>query len=442
MNAEVRGVTSMTASREWFERALHVIPGGVNSPVRAFGAVGGEPVFVRRASGSRLFTADGTELTDFCGSWGPLILGHARPEVVEAVARAAADGTSFGIGTPREVELAETVCRLVPGVEKVRLVSSGTEAVMTALRLARGATGRDGIVKFDGCYHGHSDAMLVSAGSGLLTGGLASSAGVPAAVAADVFVVPYNDLDAVGRLFRQCGDRIAAVIVEPVAGNMGLVPPADGFLSGLRAVTRDRGALLIHDEVITGFRFGPTTYGNLCGVVPDLVCLGKIIGGGMPIGAVGGKAAILNLLAPLGPVYQAGTLSGNPVAVAAGQATLDVLARENPYPRLAELGSEIAAGLQRASDASGVALRTACLGGVFTPFFTNRAVRNLQDAKSCDTGRYAAFFRGLLKRGFYLPPSQFEVGFVSTAHTADDATRFVHAASEVLREIAAGESRA
>ncbi len=427
-----------TTSSEWFARATRVIPGGVNSPVRAFGAVGGDPLFVRSARGARLITAEGRELTDFCGSWGPLILGHARPEVVAALAAAALEGTSFGISTPREVEFAELLCRLVPGLDRVRLVSSGTEAVMTALRLARGFTGRNRIVKFDGCYHGHSDAMLVSAGSGVLTGGLASSAGVPAGVVADVFVAPYNDLAAVEALFGRHGADIAAVIVEPVAGNMGLVRPAADFLAGLRDITRRAGALLICDEVITGFRFGPTTYGHLHGVHPDLVCLGKIIGGGLPIAAVGGSAGIMERLAPLGPVYQAGTLSGNPVAVAAGRATLEILTLENPYPRLAELGTVIARGLADGAARAGVTLQVPCLGGVFTPFFTGRAVGNLADAKTCDTAAYGAFFRGMLTRGFYLPPSQFEVAFVSAAHTADDARRFVGAAQETFVDIAAG----
>jgi len=433
--------SSQPTSAEWFARATRVIPGGVNSPVRAFLAVGGEPLFVLRAQGSRLVTAEGRILTDFCGSWGPLILGHARPEVVEAVAAAAADGTSFGISTPREVEFAELLCRLVPHIEMARLVSSGTEAVMTALRLARGHTNRHQIVKFDGCYHGHSDAMLVSAGSGVLTAGRASSDGVPAGTVADVYVTPYNDLDRVQDLFRRQGDHIAAIIVEPVAGNMGLVKPADGFLEGLREITRRYGALLIFDEVITGFRFGPTTYGHLCGVRPDLVCLGKIIGGGMPIGAVGGSAAILNRLAPTGPVYQAGTLSGNPVAVAAGKATLEILERENPYAKLAQNGERIARGLLDSATQARVSVQAPCLGGVFTPFFTAQTVANLTDAKTCDTTAYATFFRGMLKRGFYLPPSQFEVNFVSSAHTDDDVSRFLTAAKEVFVDVAVNGSK-
>jgi glutamate-1-semialdehyde 2,1-aminomutase len=411
-----------------FERAQRVIPGGVNSPVRAFRSVGGDPIFVRRGKGSRIWTTDGRELVDFCGSWGPLILGHAREEVIEAITRAAADGTSFGISTEREVEFAELLCKMIPHIERVRLVSSGTEAVMTALRLGRGFTGRNRVIKFDGCYHGHSDAMLVAAGSGLLTGGIASSAGVPPGMTADVSVVPYNDLNAVKEVFRHCGNDIAAVIVEPVAANMGLVPPAEGFLNGLRDVTAQAGAVLIFDEVITGFRFGPTTYAAICGVTPDLVCLGKIIGGGMPIGAVAGRADIMGKLAPLGPVYQAGTLSGNPVAVAAGLATLQILGRENPYPRIARLTAELAAGIEDRARQRGVPLRCPHAASLFTPFFCADPVTCLADARHCDTQRFARFFHGLLDHGIYLPPSQFEVGFLSAAHTERDTSALLHAA--------------
>jgi glutamate-1-semialdehyde 2,1-aminomutase len=426
--------TPGASSSALFARAQHVIPGGVNSPVRAFRAVGGEPIFVRRGKGSRIWTVDGAELVDFCGSWGPLLLGHARDEVVAAVAAAAADGASFGIGTEREVEFAELLCALIPSSEMVRLVSSGTEAVMTALRLARGFTGRRRIVKFDGCYHGHSDAMLVAAGSGLLTGGIASSAGVPPGITGDVFVLPFNNPEAVRALFAQCGQEIAAVIVEPVAGNMGLVPPAEGFLAGLRDQTARWGAVLIFDEVITGFRFAPTAYAAVCGVTPDLLCLGKIIGGGLPLGAVSGRRDIMNKLAPLGPVYQAGTLSGNPVAVAAGLATLRLLQTEQPYARIAELGRVLAEGLTAAARSAGVPLQCARIGGVFTPFFTGQPVRNLADAKTCDTAAYGAFFRWMLKAGFYLPPAQFEVGFVSAAHTPDEILAFCAAAADALKE--------
>ncbi|MFA5042987.1 MAG: glutamate-1-semialdehyde 2,1-aminomutase [Kiritimatiellia bacterium] len=420
------------SSADLFKRACRVIPGGVNSPVRAFGAVGGAPVFMASGRGAKLTTVDGKRLTDYCGSWGPLILGHAHPKVAAAVRRAAGRGMSFGACTRAEVELAELLCEKIPYLEMVRLVNSGTEAAMTAIRLARGFTGRNKILKFDGCYHGHADSMLVSAGSGLLTGGIASSAGIPPGVVADVLVAPYNDLAAVARHMERDGQDIAAVIVEPVAGNMGLVPPDESFLDGLRKMTRAKGTLLIFDEVISGFRLGPTTYGALCGITPDLTCLGKIIGGGMPLGALGGRAKIMRLLAPLGAVYQAGTLSGNPVAVAAGFSTLNVLIEENPYRDIARRGKRVAdAFKKRTLDDDGNA-HCANLGGMFTVYFRAPKVRNLADAKRCDTARYAAFFHGMLKRGIYLPPSQFEVCFVSAAHTDGDIDRFLNAADEAL----------
>jgi glutamate-1-semialdehyde 2,1-aminomutase len=420
------------SSASLFQRAVRVIPGGVNSPVRAFGSVGGAPVYMERGAGSRLFTADGRELIDFCGSWGPLILGHAHPAVVEAVCEAARNGTSFGANTRREVEFAELLGARIPSLERVRLVNSGTEAVMTALRLARGVTGRAGLLKFDGCYHGHADSMLIAAGSGLLTGGIAACRGIPPAVAADVWVAPYNDLAAVKAIVRERGAGLAAIIVEPVAGNMGLVKPAPGFLEGLRAACDRCGALLILDEVITGFRFGPTTYGELAGIVPDLTCLGKIIGGGMPLGAVGGRRAVMEALAPLGEVYQAGTLSGNPVAVAAGLATLTTVIAENPYPRLAALGRTIADGINRIAQQHGLALHAAQEGSLFTPFFRKERVENLAGAKGCDTRAFAAFFHGMLDRGIYLPPSQFELSFVSSAHLQDDLQRFLEAAEGAI----------
>lgn len=420
-------------SKTLFKRATRVIPGGVNSPVRAFNAVGGNPIYVEKGKGSQIWTADGAKLTDFCGSWGPLILGHARAEVVDAIRQATAEGTTFGINTRREVEFAELICRLVPYIEMVRLVSSGTEAVMTALRLARGYTGRRKIIKFDGCYHGHADYLLVSAGSGLLTGGITSSAGVSPSAVAEVLVAPYNDLFAVEEILTSSkGKDVAALIVEPVAGNMGLVPPAPGFLKGLRKLTKAAGALLIFDEVITGFRLGPTTYGSICGVTPDLTCLGKIIGGGMPMGAIAGKAKIMRSLAPLGPVYQAGTLSGNPVAVAAGMKTLELLERENPYPILEALGTTLADGVDAAARKRGVAMHCARLGGMFTPFFTGDRVTNLATAKRSNTKAHAAFFHGMLDRGFYLPPAQFEAAFISSAHSGRDIERFVAAAAEVF----------
>jgi len=426
-------------SKKLFDRAKKVIPGGVNSPVRAFNSVGETPVYIVEGSGNRITTAEGIDLVDYCGSWGPLVLGHARKEVVEAIQTAAAEGTSFGTNTPREVEMAELLCELVPSMDMVRLVNSGTEAVMTAVRLARGFTGRAKILKFDGCYHGHSDSMLVSAGSGLLTGGISSSLGVSKETAADTFVAPYNDLKAVSEIFKANTGSIAAVIVEPVAGNMGLVPPQPGFLQGLRDVTAKNGALLIFDEVITGFRLAPTTYGAICGVTPDLTCLGKIIGGGMPIGAVGGRADIMRMLAPLGQVYQAGTLSGNPVAVAAGLATLKILKKSKPYPALEKLGKTLSAGVSAAAGKAGIRIYCPSLGGMFTPFFCEGHVNNLADAKRCDTKIYAAFFHGMLDREIYLPPSQFEVAFISAAHTENEISDFIEKAASTFAEMKPGK---
>lgn len=405
---------------EKMQSACRFIPGGVNSPVRAFHAVGGDPVFVARGQGSRIYADDGRAFIDYCGSWGPLILGHADPEVVEAVQRTAADGLTFGACTSREVELATLLCAQVSGLERVRLVNSGTEACMTAIRLARAFTGRSKILKFDGAYHGHADPFLVAAGSGLLTGGIAASAGVTAGVAFDTLVARYNDLASVDALILDQGADLAAVIVEPVAGNMGLVPPAAGFLEGLRERTRAAGALLIFDEVITGFRLGPTTVGNLFGIQPDLTCLGKIIGGGMPIGAVGGQAAIMDQLAPLGAVYQAGTLSGNPVAVAAGLATLQRLCREPPYAVLSRHGQRIAAAVEQRAPRADSPLYCQQLGGMFTLFFGSGPIHNLDDVKRCDSRRYAHCFHQLLARGVYFPPSPFEVCFISAAHTDAD----------------------
>lgn len=419
-------------SREWFKRATRVIPGGVNSPVRAFNGVGGDPVYMVSGKGARMKTADGATLLDFCGSWGPLILGHARAEVVEAICAAAAEGTSFGTNTPREVEFAELLCEMIPSLKRVRLMSSGTEATMTALRLARGYTGRRKIIKFDGCYHGHADYLLVAAGSGLLTGGLSASAGVSPAAAAEMLVPAYNDLDAVNELVRTQGNDIAAIIVEPIAANMGLVPPAPGFLKGLREAADRCGALLIFDEVITGFRMGPGSYGMLAGVTPDLTCLGKIVGGGLPIGAVGGRAEVMSKLAPLGPVYQAGTLSGNPVAVASGMATLKLLRKENPYPEMERRCKKLAEGVNDLAKEQGVPMHCARLGSLFTPYFCVNAVKNLADAKFCSTKAHAAFFHAMLDKGIYLPPSQFEVGFVSAAHTDADIDQFLQAAATSL----------
>jgi glutamate-1-semialdehyde 2,1-aminomutase len=361
-----------------------------------------------------------------------LILGHADERVVAAVQEAAACGTSFGINTAAEVAIAELLCEMVPSMDHVRLVNSGTEATMTALRLARGATGRSKILKFDGCYHGHGDSLLVSAGSGLLTSGIASSAGVPAAIADDVLVAPYNDIASVEKVVATYGDELAAIIVEPVAGNMGLVPPVDGFLAALRYLSCSCGAALIFDEVISGFRLAPTTYGEMVGIAPDLTCLGKIIGGGMPMGAVGGRRELMEKLAPCGSVYQAGTLSGNPVAVAAGLAMLTILREELPYDRLAKMGARIVDGLAAIAEQKGRELYISAMGSMFTLFFQAGPVVNMADAKRSDTKAHAAYFHGMLAQGIYLPPSQFEVQFISAAHTDADITAFLEAASKVL----------
>ena len=415
-----------------FKRAKKAIPGGVNSPVRAFNGVGGTPIFVESGKGSSIHTADGRVLTDYCCSWGAMILGHSHPTVTRAVAARARLGTTFGIATPDEVTFAERLCGLVPGLDMVRAVNSGTEAVMTAIRLARGVTGRNLVLKFDGCYHGHSDSMLVKSGSGVLTMGASSSAGVTPGAVADTVVVPYNDLDAVAAAFKRHGDDIAAVIVEPVAGNMGLVPPARGFLKGLRSVTSRHGALLICDEVINGFRFGFSSYSALYGgITPDLITLGKVIGGGLPLAAVGGRSKWMKRLAPDGPVYQAGTLSGNPLAVSAGLATLDVLEREQPYSRMAELGSALAVGISTIAAEHGLPITCQSFNGVFTPFCTDRPVTCLADAKTCSTSLYAKVFHGLLDRGIYIAPSQFECNFISAAHTARDIDKFLSAFEDV-----------
>jgi glutamate-1-semialdehyde 2,1-aminomutase len=415
-----------------FAAAERLLPGGVNSPVRAFRAVGGRPFFVERAHGARLWDVDGREYVDFLASWGPMILGHAPAAVVEAVTDAVRRGTSYGAPTPGEVEMAGLIARAMPSVEMLRLVSSGTEAAMSALRVARGATGRDVVVKFEGCYHGHADSLLVKAGSGGATLSIPDSAGVPAGLAALTLSVPFNDLDAVEAVLRAQGERVAAVIVEPVAGNMGVVPPAPGFLPGLRDLTRRHGALLIFDEVITGFRVAPGGAQALYGVTPDLTCLGKIIGGGLPVGAYGGRRDLMGQVAPLGRVYQAGTLSGNPLAVAAGLATLRALTGDAVYARLEALGARLAAGLEAAARAAGVPLTVNRVGSMLTPFFTPGPVTDFASAKRADTERYARFFHGMLARGVFLPASQFEACFVSLAHSEAEVDGAVAAAREAL----------
>jgi len=419
-------------SKELWIEAQKYIPGGVNSPVRAFGGVGGEPVFVERASGSRFIDADGNEYIDHVLSWGPLILGHAHESVLKRVTEAAAGGTSFGIPTAMETELAKQIVAAVPSIEKVRLVNSGTEATMSAIRLARGYTGRDFVVKFEGCYHGHADGLLVKAGSGATTLGVPTSPGVPADYARYTLTLPFNDVDAVREVCDSKGAEIACVIVEPVAGNMGVIPPEPGFLEGLRDITERYGIALIFDEVITGFRLGMGGAQDKFSVIPDLTTLGKIIGGGLPVGAYGGRTEIMDRLAPTGPVYQAGTLSGNPLAVAAGLATLEVLGRDGTYERLDELGDRLARGLEEAAARAGVDTYHTRLGSMLCMFFTDRPVRNYQDALRCDTDRYARYFHAMLERGVYIAPSQFEAGFVSLAHTEHDIDETVAKAAESL----------
>jgi glutamate-1-semialdehyde 2,1-aminomutase len=423
-------------SSRLFARARRVLPGGVDSPVRAFKAVGGSPLFIRRASGARLEDADGNTLVDYVMSWGPLIHGHAPRGLVTALAAAARKGTSYGAPSVLEVELGERVRRLMPAVERIRFVNSGTEATMSAVRVARAATKRARIVKFEGCYHGHADAFLVKAGSGALTLGVPTSPGVTAGASADTLVATYNDLESVRRLFAANRAGIAAVIVEPVAGNMGVVLPAEGFLRGLRDMCSSDGALLVFDEVISGFRAAPGGAQELYGIRPDLTCLGKIIGGGLPVGAYGGRADLMDLVSPEGPVYQAGTLSGNPLAMTAGIWSLDRLA-PGLYRRLSALGRTLAEGLGEAARAAGVPLQINALGSVLTPFFTDRLVRDYESATSADTARYARFFRAMLKRGVYLPPSQFEAWFLSAAHTVHDVSGTIAAAHEAMRELRA-----
>jgi glutamate-1-semialdehyde 2,1-aminomutase len=409
-----------TASERLFAAAQRVLPGGVNSPVRAFRAVGGTPRFISRGEGAWLFDADGNRYLDLVLSWGPLILGHAHPEVLAAVIDAAERGTTYGAPTELEVRLAERVVATFPGMQMIRFVSSGTEAVMSAVRLARAATRRGLIVKFDGCYHGHSDALLAAAGSGVATLGLPDSPGVTPATVSDTLVVSYNDLAAVETVFANRGSEIAAVLVEPVAGNMGVVPPVPGFLAGLRAVTHRHGALLVFDEVMSGWRVHPQGAQVLYGVEPDLTCLGKVIGGGLPAAAYGGTRELMELVAPAGPVYQAGTLSGNPVAMAAGLATLDVLSRPGVWQEAADWAQRAAMAMTLAAEQAGVPLTVQRVGTMFTPFFTDKPVRSFAEAKHTDAAAYAAFFHGMLDQGVYLPPSAYEAAFVSTVHGSEE----------------------
>ena len=425
-------------SHELFQKAQSLMPGGVNSPVRAFRAVGGAPVFIASGKGSRIVDVDGRNYIDYVLSWGPLVLGHCHPEVVETLARAIEAGTSFGACTPTEIELAERICEAYPSIERVRLVNSGTEATLSALRVARAATGREKILKFEGCYHGHGDSLLVKAGSGVATLGLPDSPGVPRALAELTVTLPFNDSAALEEAFRIHDHQLAAVILEPVVGNSGCIPPKAGFLEKLRKLTAGQGTVLIFDEVMTGFRVAYGGAQELFGIQPDLTTLGKIIGGGLPVGAYGGKASLMDWVAPAGPVYQAGTLSGNPLAVAAGLKTLEILRRPGTYPRLEMISSQLASGLAAAAAKAGVSLTANRAGSMFTCFFTRDTVTDYASAKKSDTSKFARFFRTLLERGVYFPPSQFEAAFVSTAHSEGDVTMTLEAAARGFEEIQTG----
>lgn len=416
-----------------FAEALQYIPGGVNSPVRAFRAVGGQPFFVNKAKGCRVTTVDGDELIDYVGTWGPAILGHAHPRIIKAVQDTAANGTSFGIPNPLEVTMAKLICASVPSVQKVRMTNSGTEACMSAIRLARGFTKRDKIIKFDGCYHGHCDSLLVKAGSGALTFGHPDSDGVPSAFTQHTIVLPYNDVDAVKAAFAANPGQIAGIIIEPVPGNAGLYLPKPGYLEFLSKITTDDGALLIFDEVMTGFRLALGGAQQLFGIKPDLTCFGKIIGGGLPVGAFGGRTEIMDCLAPLGPVYQAGTLSGNPLAMAAGIANLEELQESGAYCGLDERGQQLEEGMKSAAKSAGIALTVNNCGSMFCGYFTSGPVWNLADAMKSDRERFKKFFHGMLSEGVYLAPSQFEAGFISTAHSPADIEHTIQAAAKVMK---------
>ncbi|MBE6112526.1 MAG: glutamate-1-semialdehyde-2,1-aminomutase [Peptococcaceae bacterium] len=426
-----------TNSKKLFEEAQEFIPGGVNSPVRAFKAVGDHPVFIEKAEGSKLYDADGNEYVDYICSWGPMLLGHQPEAVTKAVQEALLKGSTYGAPTAAEVEIAKLIVDAVPSVEMVRMVNSGTEATMSAIRLARGYTNRNKLVKFEGCYHGHADHLLIKAGSGALTFGVPSSPGVPESIASETLSATYNDLDSVKKLFAEYPDQIAAVIVEPVAGNMGLIPPAEGFLEGLREVTKEYGALLIFDEVISGFRASYGGAQKVFNIMPDITCLGKIIGGGLPVGAYGGRKEIMQHVAPVGPVYQAGTLSGNPLAMAAGIATLKELAKPGVYETIEAKAKKLADGVQAAADKAGVEVSINHSASLLTVFFTNQNVDSYAAAMTSDTAKFKVFFQSMLNQGVYLPPSQFECWFVSLAHTDEDIEKTIAAAEQAFAEVAA-----
>ncbi|HEY9051123.1 MAG TPA: glutamate-1-semialdehyde 2,1-aminomutase [Gammaproteobacteria bacterium] len=421
---------------EQFKQAQQHIPGGVNSPVRAFKGVGGDPIFIDRAAGAYTWDTDGKRYIDYVGSWGPMVLGHAHPEVIQAVKDAADKGLSFGAPTVIETEMADKICAIMPSIEMVRMVSSGTEATMSAIRLARGFTGRDTIVKFEGCYHGHSDSLLVKAGSGALTLGVPSSPGVPAALAEHTLTLTYNDIDEVRDTFKKMGDKIACIIVEPVAGNMNCIPPLPGFLEGLREVCDEYGSVLIFDEVMTGFRTALGGAQAVYKIKPDLTTLGKVIGGGMPVGAFGGRKDIMSHIAPLGPVYQAGTLSGNPVAMAAGLKTLELISANAFFDELTLKVSTLVGGIMNKAKAAGISMTSNTVGGMFGLFFTDEAkVSNFAQVSQCDVERFKKFFHGMLQHGVYLAPSAYEAGFVSAAHTDKDIEATINAAGKVLETL-------
>ncbi len=419
-------------SHKLFNRALHVIPGGVNSPVRACKSIGMEPIFINYANGSMVVDADGNKYIDYIGSWGPMILGHRHPSVVRALASALNRGTSFGAPIDLEIKLAEMVIDAVPSIDMVRMVNSGTEATMSAIRLARGFTGRDTIIKFDGCYHGHADSLLVEAGSGIATLGIPGSPGVPKSFVAHTVSLPYNDIGCVKKVMEDKGDKIACIIVEPVAGNMGLIPPVDGFLETLKELTEKNGSLLIFDEVMSGFRVAYAGAQALYGISPDITCLGKIIGGGLPVGAYGGKREIMEHIAPQGPVYQAGTLSGNPLAMAAGIATLTQLKKPGFYDALDEKADQLAIGLEKAARTAGIKTNINRVGSMIGLFFTDSDVKNFDDAKTSDLDMFSAYYKGMLEKGIYLAPSQFETIFISSAHSVKDIDATIKAAEEAL----------
>ncbi len=425
----------MSTMNEQFLAAQRHIPGGVNSPVRAFRSVGGDPIFIEKAKGAYIYDTQGKNYIDYVGSWGPMILGHAHDEVINAVKSAADNGLSFGAPTEIETQMADKICQLIPSIEMVRMVSSGTEATMSAIRLARGFTGRDKIIKFEGCYHGHSDSLLVKAGSGALTLGVPDSPGVPASLAEHTLTLTYNDLNQISETMASIGDEIACVIIEPVAGNMNCIPPVEGYLEGIRELCNQHGVVLIFDEVMTGFRVALGGAQSHYGITPDLTTLGKVIGGGMPVGAFGGKREIMEKIAPLGPVYQAGTLSGNPIAMAAGLKTLALIAVDGFYPALAEKVDYLTQGIVAAAKDAGIAMTRNQVGGMFGLFFSEEKVSSFEQATQCNGEQFKQFFHGMLEQGIYIAPSSYETGFVSSAHSYDDLDKTIAAAKTVLSNI-------